>query len=327
MAVALERHMYGDRNRNRNRRKYRKRRAVLALLLATVVLVGVGYFVSKLVNLPYLLEGNQASHIEDAEHADLILSHHIGLNDAFTVQFAQHALNAQNKRDDQQAVNGGDATDGKQEQAAVEGNQQSGSGQGEAAPVQQELKYAALTFDDGPDLKYTTAILDILKDKNVKATFFVVGLQVGKYPEILQRIVDEGHAVGNHSQNHADLSKRSKAQILKEIEKADQLIEDAVGFTPELFRAPYGAVSKTLHDVMKEKERQLIGWTVDTRDWAGTSPDDMREMIKSETKPGGIILMHSFGGKHIANTVEALPFIIDDLKELGYTLVTVNELP
>ncbi|MHA7967412.1 polysaccharide deacetylase family protein [Paenibacillus sp. CAU 1782] len=184
----------------------------------------------------------------------------------------------------------------------------------------------ALTFDDGPDTRYTTAILDILKEKDVKATFFVVGTQVKKYPDVLKRIVEEGHAIGNHTQSHKDLSKLTKSQIVKEIDEADAAIEDVLGYKPEMFRAPYGALSETLKKTLKEKDRKLVGWTVDTRDWAGTSINDMREVIRKGSKPNGIILMHSFGGKHIANTVEMLPQVIDDLRELGFTFVTADEL-
>lgn len=194
------------------------------------------------------------------------------------------------------------------------------------AEVEKEVQLAALTFDDGPDLKYTTAILDILKEKDVKATFFVVGQQVKKYPEVLKRMVDEGHAIGNHSYHHKDMTKLNEQQIVHEMDTTDVLMKEAVGFTPELFRAPYGAVSSKLKEVLKKHERELVGWTVDTRDWAGTATQDMRALIRKELRPGGIILMHSFGGKHIKNTVEALPDIIDDLKAMEYTLVTVDEL-
>jgi peptidoglycan/xylan/chitin deacetylase (PgdA/CDA1 family) len=188
-------------------------------------------------------------------------------------------------------------------------------------------KLVALTFDDGPDKKYTTAILDILKEKGVKATFFVVGQQVKLYPEVLQRIADEGHTIGNHSQNHKDLKKQEKSVILEQINKTDEAIRDVLGEKPTLFRAPYGSMSDTVKQILKAQDRVHTGWTVDTRDWAGTSPADMRQMIIQDTKPNGIILMHSFGSKHIKNTVEALPGIIDDLHKLGYTLVTVDELP
>ncbi|GBG10187.1 hypothetical protein PAT3040_04905 [Paenibacillus agaridevorans] len=188
-------------------------------------------------------------------------------------------------------------------------------------------KLVALTFDDGPDKKYTTAILDILKEKGVKATFFVVGQQVKLYPEVLQRIADEGHTIGNHSQNHKDLKKQEKSVILEQINKTDEAIKEVLGEKPIWFRAPYGSMSDTVKQILKAQDRVHTGWTVDTRDWAGTSPADMRQMIIQDTKPNGIILMHSFGSKHIKNTVEALPGIIDDLHKLGYTLVTVDELP
>ncbi|WP_141506288.1 polysaccharide deacetylase family protein [Paenibacillus luteus] len=189
-----------------------------------------------------------------------------------------------------------------------------------------DAKLIALTFDDGPDKNYTSDILDILKDKDVKATFFVVGQQVTKNPKVLQRIVDEGHAIGNHTYNHKDLSKLNKQQIIEEVKTADAAIKKAVGFTPVMFRAPYGAVSDTLKVLLKAGNRDMVGWNIDTRDWAGTSVAGIRKMIKKEAKPGGIILMHSFGGKHIKNTVQALPGVIDDLKDMGYTFVFANQI-
>ncbi|WP_052350658.1 polysaccharide deacetylase family protein [Paenibacillus gorillae] len=198
----------------------------------------------------------------------------------------------------------------------------------ETPPVEHHYKdkIIALTFDDGPDKKYTTAILDILKEKGVKATFFVVGQQVKKEPEVLQRIVDEGHAIGNHSMNHKDMAKLNAEQIQQEIDEADKLIEEAVGFKPKMFRAPYGAVSDTLKSMLKDEDRELVSWNIDTRDWAGTPVSDMREMIRKKAKPHAIILMHSFGNKNIKHTVEMLPYVIDDLKKKGYTFVTPDEM-
>ncbi|MFF2480123.1 polysaccharide deacetylase family protein [Paenibacillus sp. NPDC058071] len=187
-------------------------------------------------------------------------------------------------------------------------------------------KRIALTFDDGPDQRYTPAILDILKKKGVKATFFLVGQQVKKEPEVAKRIVDEGHAVGNHSMHHKKMSKLTDQEIADEISEADELIEKAIGEKPNMFRAPYGAVSDSLKKQLAEDGRTLVGWNIDTKDWAGTSPKAMREMIRKEADPGDIILMHSFGSKNIQHTVEALPGIIDDLKKMGYTFVTADEL-
>ncbi|WP_338554601.1 polysaccharide deacetylase family protein [Paenibacillus sp. KS-LC4] len=196
-----------------------------------------------------------------------------------------------------------------------------------ASKPDKEQKLVALTFDDGPDGRYTPAILDILKKKGVKATFFVVGVQVKKDPEVLQRIVDEGHEIGNHTTHHKDLTKLTKSQIWEEITTTDKLIQDVVGFAPNRVRAPYGAVNSTVKQLMKEKGRELVSWNVDTRDWAGTSVAVMKRNISEHTKPGGIILMHSFGGKGIKNTVDMLPDVIDSLHKKGYTFVTIDEMP
>ncbi len=221
------------------------------------------------------------------------------------------------KKPDEAGAGTGEKPDDQQSGSTGKGNVGNGGDQ----------KVVALTFDDGPDAKYTPAILDTLKEKGVKATFFVVGTQVKKYPDMMKRIVDEGHALGNHSYDHKQLTKLNKTQILKQFEDTDQLIKDAVGFYPKAIRAPYGALNDTVRKVMKENDRYHVGWTVDTRDWAGTSVSDMRKLIKEETKNNGIILMHSFGGKHIQNTVDMIGDVIEDLKALGFTFVTTDELP
>jgi peptidoglycan/xylan/chitin deacetylase (PgdA/CDA1 family) len=194
--------------------------------------------------------------------------------------------------------------------------------------VSQAYKKIALTFDDGPDNKYTPLILDILKKNKVKATFFVVGIQVNKHPEILRRIHEEGHAIGNHTWDHADLSKLSSERIGQEIKDTDALIETIIGERPSMVRAPYGAVSDKLDKVMENLKRPLISWNVDPKDWAGTSSANMLHNIKSHVKSDSIILLHSFGGKHgnLDNTIEALPKLIAFLKEEGYQMVTVPEL-
>jgi peptidoglycan/xylan/chitin deacetylase (PgdA/CDA1 family) len=190
------------------------------------------------------------------------------------------------------------------------------------------VKRVALTFDDGPDKKYTPLILDVLKKREVKATFFVVGIQVAKYGDVLKRITAEGHAIGNHSWDHADLTKRTAEQVAEQISKTDIAIHKALGTGTDLFRPPYGATDDKVKQSAAAAHQHLVQWTVDTRDWAGTTPEEMLEKVKKQTKPDGIILMHCFGGKNgkLDNTVEALPKMIDYLKEEGYTFVTVPEL-
>lgn len=186
-------------------------------------------------------------------------------------------------------------------------------------------KLVALTFDDGPDGRFTPAILAILKASKIHATFFTVGIQVNHYGSMMKRIKADGHEIGNHSYSHKDLSKLDREQILSQIKQADVLINKQSGYVPRIVRAPYGAVSPLLRTIMKENHRDLIGWSVDTRDWAGSSVATMRANVNKNTHPGGIILMHSFGSK-LDNTVQLLPLIIKDLKNKGYTFVTVSEL-
>ncbi|WP_245856113.1 polysaccharide deacetylase family protein [Paenibacillus rigui] len=189
-------------------------------------------------------------------------------------------------------------------------------------------KQVALTFDDGPDNKYTPQILDILKQNDVKATFFVVGNQASKHPDVLKRIHDEGHAIGNHSWDHANLSKLSASQIEKELKETDQLVLRTIGVTPDLVRAPYGAISASVKEEVSRSGRPLIGWNVDPQDWAGTSAEDMMQNIQSHVKADSIILLHSFGGRHgkLDNTVKALPAIIAYLRGEGFQLVTVPDM-
>ncbi|NOU91745.1 polysaccharide deacetylase family protein [Paenibacillus sp. LMG 31456] len=189
-------------------------------------------------------------------------------------------------------------------------------------------KRVALTFDDGPDANYTPKILDILKKNDIKATFFVVGNQVSLHPDVLKRINQEGHTIGNHTWDHADLSKLPTKRVIQEFKDTDDIIEKTIGVIPDLIRAPYGAVSVTQKKELEQAGRPLVDWNVDPRDWAGTSSSSILENIKLHTKPGHIILLHSFGGKrgNLDNTVEALPNIIAFLKSEGYQMVTIPEL-
>ncbi|RAP74402.1 polysaccharide deacetylase family protein [Paenibacillus montanisoli] len=195
-----------------------------------------------------------------------------------------------------------------------------------AYSVKKGAKLVALTFDDGPDDRFTPAILDILKAKKIRATFFTVGLQVKRHAKVMQRISREGSEIGNHSYAHKNLTKLDSGKIVEQIKWTDMLIDKQIGYVPRLVRAPYGAVSPQLKDIVKQNHRELIGWTVDTRDWEGSSVSQMRANVSKNTRNGGIILMHSFGNKYVNNTVQLLPLIIEDLQSKGYTFVTVSEL-
>lgn len=188
-------------------------------------------------------------------------------------------------------------------------------------------KKVALTFDDGPDTKYTEQILDILKKSNVVATFFVTGEHASAHPEVMKHIVAGGHEIGNHSWDHTNLTTLNEQQLAEQIDKTDQAIEQFTGQLPTLVRPPYGALSKEVADYAEQSHR-IVCWSVDTRDWEGISVERILDNVKKEVKPGAIILQHSAGGKkgNLSNTVAALPQVIHYLKEHGYELTTVTGL-
>ncbi|WP_306433465.1 polysaccharide deacetylase family protein [Paenibacillus faecis] len=187
-------------------------------------------------------------------------------------------------------------------------------------------KMVALTFDDGPDKTYTGKVLDILRDKKVKGTFFVVGNRVKQYPDVMKRIVKEGHALGNHSWSHTELTKLGKEKVRQEIVKTDKAIRETTGSAPTMMRPPYGATSGRVKGEIQALGHAEALWTVDTRDWAaGSSVASILKTVKSSSGNKITVLMHSGGGKR-DKTVKALPQIIDYYRSQGYTFVTMAEL-
>ncbi|MDQ0417523.1 peptidoglycan/xylan/chitin deacetylase (PgdA/CDA1 family) [Croceifilum oryzae] len=188
-------------------------------------------------------------------------------------------------------------------------------------------KQVAFTFDDGPDTHFTNQVLDILKKEKVPATFFVCGNNVEAHPDVVKRIDQEGHSVGNHSWNHPDLSKKDQATVSQQISKTNDVIKNVIGKTPTLFRPPYGAHKGGIVDnEVQQLNMKLILWSVDTRDWDHKSKDQIMEAYNKEFKPGGIILQHSSGNEGLKETVKALPEMIHDLKSKGYEFVTVDKM-
>ncbi|MZQ83011.1 polysaccharide deacetylase family protein [Paenibacillus sp. 5J-6] len=189
-------------------------------------------------------------------------------------------------------------------------------------------KQVALTFDDGPDNRYTLQILDILKKNNVKATFFIVGENAKAHPEVVKRIANEGHVIGNHSWDHSNFTKMSSEEMKQEINTTQEVLNAIIGFRPTLFRPPFGALGSSEIKTITSMGLNIIDWSVDTRDWAGTSTQQIMKNVKKELKPGGIILQHSAVGKKesLSNTVKALEQLIPLLKNEGYTFVTVPTL-
>lgn len=188
-------------------------------------------------------------------------------------------------------------------------------------PVKPGNKVFALTFDDGPWPEYTREILGILAEHQVKATFFVVGQEVARRPEILKEVFKAGHAIGGHSWNHQARPRDPVGQI----QKTDAIIKKVCGFTPTTFRPPYGILGNGMAKQARKEGQAVFIWSSDSNDWKRPSASRMASTVLSQASPGGIALMHDGGGDR-TNTVAALPMIIEGLKERGYKLVTIPEL-
>ena len=181
----------------------------------------------------------------------------------------------------------------------------------------------ALTFDDGPQATLTPRLLDILKAQGVRATFFVIGMNVEQNPDVLRRIAAEGHEIGNHSWSHPNLAKLPEASWRGQLQETHDVITRTVGHGPRCMRPPYG-------DITPEQER-LIGdgfhyrvvlWSVDPDDWKEPSRPVLLHRVLARSGPGAIILLHDIH----ASTVDAVPGIIEGLKRRGLRFVTVSEL-
>ena len=182
-----------------------------------------------------------------------------------------------------------------------------------------DKKLIAITFDDGPDKKCTNEILDILKEEDIKATFFVLGSRAEYYPETIKRIVAEGHQIGSHTYSHKHLKKLSEEEIQYEINITNQIIADITGVTVSAIRTPYGEVN----DVIKRNANlPIILWSVDPEDWREPEGEIVCEAIISHVKEGDIILLHDI----YETTVEGTRLTIQRLKAEGYTFVTVETL-
>lgn len=180
-------------------------------------------------------------------------------------------------------------------------------------------KYVALTFDDGPFPRCTPQLLDGLRDLGAKATFFVVGCQAVKDPDIVRRIADEGHQVGNHSYDHAALDQLTSAQALADLEKNDALLRELLGDGDYWVRPPYGLLTD---DEAARLTVPLVNWSVDTEDWRTKNCDKILDVIYRCTGDGDIVLLHD----RYLNTVEATLKAIAHLQQQGYVFVTVSEL-
>ncbi|WP_042271691.1 polysaccharide deacetylase family protein [[Clostridium] dakarense] len=192
-----------------------------------------------------------------------------------------------------------------------------------------EEKLIALTFDDGPHKDFTPQILGVLKENDVKATFFVVGEMVDWNSEIVKREYNEGHEIGNHTFTHINVEKRSYSEINKEINQTQEAVKKVIGKEPNLFRPPYRAISKNMCTIAKDKNMNIILWSnLDPRDWSNPGVNYIVETIVNKVQNGTIILLHDYNNSKnsTTQTIQALKIVIPKLKEQGYKFVTISEL-
>ena len=179
----------------------------------------------------------------------------------------------------------------------------------------------ALTFDDGPNASSTPILLDGLKERKVRATFFLIGENVEKdeNEKIVKRMYEEGHLIGNHTYTHCNLSKLETGEAKKELEQTDTVIEKITGKQPAFARAPYGELPV---DSEQDLSRMYIGWTVDPLDWMTEDAGAVVKTVVEEINPGDIILLHDC----YPSSVQAAIRIVDLLQGKGYEFVTVDHL-
>lgn len=188
-------------------------------------------------------------------------------------------------------------------------------------------KYLSITFDDGPHPVYTAQILDILRENGAKATFFVIGENAEKYPELVLREYQEGHEIGNHTYSHPDMNRINVIKAVEEISKTQQIIFNITGEEPRSFRAPGGIFSKELVSAAEGFNCKPIlwSWRQDTRDWSLPKVTTIVDSVINNLQDGDIILFHDYNTKG-SPTPEALKILLPKLTDMGYTFVTVSEL-
>lgn len=189
--------------------------------------------------------------------------------------------------------------------------------------IETSEKVIAITFDDGPHGVNTPRLLDMLKKRGVKATFYVVGNMVKNRPDLLKRMIDEGHEIGNHTVTHGNLARMSDSGLRKELQDAHDMIVEASGVAPKSMRPPGGSIKNDQKKLMlKEFGYPTILWSVDPEDWKRPGASVVTSRLVNGARPGGILLVHDLH----APTVDAMPSTLDQLLAKGYRFVTISEL-
>lgn len=183
----------------------------------------------------------------------------------------------------------------------------------------QEVKKVCLTFDDGPHPYYTEQLLDGLKERDVRAAFFVTGEHAQLHPEVIMRMYREGHTVGNHTYSHMQLTKSNREQFREELLRTSRILTEITGSEVNYVRPPYGTWDKSL-----EEELNMIPvlWTVDPLDWCREDVGCILRSVLSGVKDNSIILLHDY----YASSVTAALSVVDELKKQGYEFVSIDEM-
>lgn len=182
-----------------------------------------------------------------------------------------------------------------------------------------ETKQIALTFDDGPHAVCTKQLLDGLKERKVPVTFFLMGENIGGNEELVKRMQQEGHLIGNHSYRHIQSTKVKVSEVCQFVERTEEMIEQITGIRPQYLRPPYGDWNEELECRM---DQTTVFWTIDSLDWKLQNKDKIVKRVLKKAEDGGIILMHDI----FPESVEAALEIIDRLSSEGYQFVTVDAL-
>ncbi|WP_133915680.1 polysaccharide deacetylase family protein [Streptomyces sp. NBC_00582] len=183
-----------------------------------------------------------------------------------------------------------------------------------------------LTFDDGPDPRYTPQILDTLARYDVRAMFFVCGEMAVDHQDLLARMADEGHVVGNHTWSHPLLTQLSRRRIRSEITRTSEVIESGCGERPRWFRAPYGAWNRATFQLGAELGMEPLAWTVDTLDWTTPGTRTIVDRVRAGAAPGVVILSHDAGGDR-TQSVKALRRYLPRLLDSGYRITVPRRRP
>ena len=184
-------------------------------------------------------------------------------------------------------------------------------------------KLVALTFDDGPNTGFTPRMIELLKERNVRATFFLIGPNVKANPELTRQLAEAGFELGNHSWSHPEFNKMTPEKIREEVEKTSAEIVAAAGVRPAVLRPPYGAANEKVQKLMGEMGLHIINWSIDTNDWRGkATAKSIEDEVMKNLRDGAIILMHD----RFERSLEATASIIDQVRAKGYEFVTVSEL-